>query len=207
MWILPFSLSTLVCILGYLKKHSLSKKIRASPHPNIYSIISQEPKYFLPETSAKGCTSCFKIFSGLKETKSQTWGRNGSEKTESKNFLDSLAVCFPPSAVERAPFFSRPFIYIFFLQWEEILLDPQLLLVFLMEACLVVGPEPDTETSLQDTSLQTHPLGASHLPQHTKMLQLWTSLQDTSLQSYQVSNQCSADVGNCGLQDTSLQTH
>ena len=39
------------------------------------------------------------------------------------------------------------------------------------------------------------------------MLQLWTSLQDTSLQSYQVSNQCSADVGNCGLQDTSLQTH
>ena len=33
----------------------------------------------------------------------------------------SLAVCFPLSAVERAPFFSRPFIFFSFLQWEEIL--------------------------------------------------------------------------------------
>ena len=67
----------------FQKTQSNKKKIRATPHANIYPIISQEPKYFWPETSAKGWTSCFKIFSGQKKTESQTWGRNGSKKQQS----------------------------------------------------------------------------------------------------------------------------
>ena len=48
-------------------------------HPNTliwtssssYPIISQEPKYFWPETCANCWTSCFKTFSGLTKTESR----------------------------------------------------------------------------------------------------------------------------------------
>ena len=49
---LPFG--AIVCTKLFQKTQTYKKKIRATPHANIYPIIILEPKYFWPETSAKG---------------------------------------------------------------------------------------------------------------------------------------------------------